>query len=57
MDNLFVEYGVRIWVTGLETVSEVTNSLRLLLGVTCSPLVRYVTRIILRTGSWIDHPR
>jgi hypothetical protein len=30
-------------VTGLETVSGVTDGLRLLLGVTGSPLVGYVT--------------
>jgi hypothetical protein len=30
-------------VTGLKTVSEVTNSLRVHLGVTDSPLIGYVT--------------
>jgi hypothetical protein len=39
-----------IWVTGLETVSGVTDGLMPYLGVTGSPLVGYVTRIILRTG-------
>jgi hypothetical protein len=43
-------------VTSLETVSGVTDGLRLYLGVTGSPLVGYVTWIILRTGSWRDHP-
>jgi hypothetical protein len=33
------QHGVRIWVTGLETVSGVTDSLRLFLGVIGSPLV------------------
>jgi hypothetical protein len=51
-----LQHGVRIWVTGLETVSRVTDSLRLYLVVTSSPLVWYVTRIILRTNSWRDHP-
>jgi hypothetical protein len=37
------QHGVRIWVTGLETVSGVTDSLRLCLGLTGSPLVGYVT--------------
>jgi hypothetical protein len=37
------QHGVRIWVTGLETVSGVTDSLRLYLGVIGSPLVGYVT--------------
>jgi hypothetical protein len=39
MDNLFYQYDVRIWVTGLETVSGVTDGLRLYLGVIGSPLV------------------
>jgi hypothetical protein len=39
MDNLLQQYGVRIWVTGLETMFRDTNSLRLFLGVTGSPLV------------------
>jgi hypothetical protein len=34
-----LQHGVRIWVTGVETVSGVTDSLRLYLGVTGSPLV------------------
>jgi hypothetical protein len=50
------QHGVRIWVTSLETVSGVTDSLRLYLGVTDSPLIWYVTWIILRTSSWRDHP-
>jgi hypothetical protein len=33
MDNLFIPTGVRIWVTGLKTVSGVTDNLRLYLGV------------------------
>jgi hypothetical protein len=37
-------------VTGLETMSGVTDRLRIYLGVTSSPLVGYVTQIILRTG-------
>jgi hypothetical protein len=37
------QQGVRIWVTGLETVSGVTGSLRLYLGVIDSSLVEYVT--------------
>jgi hypothetical protein len=43
-------------VTSLETVSGVTDGLRLYLGVTSSPLVGYVIWILLRTGSWRDHP-
>jgi hypothetical protein len=50
------QHGIRIWVTGLETVFGVTDSLRLYLGVTDSPLVGDVTWIILRTDSWRDHP-
>jgi hypothetical protein len=42
-------------VTGLEIVSGVTDSLRLYLGVTGSPLAGYVTGIILRTGYWRGH--
>jgi hypothetical protein len=37
------QHGVRIWMTGLETVSGVTDSLRLYLGVIGSPLVGYIT--------------
>jgi hypothetical protein len=41
---IFLEqYGIRIWVTSLETVSGITDSLRLYLGVTSSHLVGYVT--------------
>jgi hypothetical protein len=39
MDNLFVATWCRICVTSLETVSRVTDSLRLLLGLIDSPLV------------------
>jgi hypothetical protein len=34
-----LQHGVRIWVTGFETMSRVTDSLWLFLGVTSSPLV------------------
>jgi hypothetical protein len=34
-----VQHDVRIWVTGLKTVSRVTDSLMIYLGVTGSPLV------------------
>jgi hypothetical protein len=46
-----LQNGGRICVSGFETVSRVTNSLKLFLGVISSPLVLYVTQIILRTGS------
>jgi hypothetical protein len=34
-----LQHDVRIWVTGLETVSGITDSLRLYIGVIGSPLV------------------
>jgi hypothetical protein len=43
MDNLFVAIWCLDLVTSLETVSGVTDSLRLYLGVTGSPLDGYVT--------------